>query len=484
MPPDKGARETRMDSKQESPSGQEKLLVNLDGDLSQGEKNARLADMYRKLNVPTVPALRAVDGIRYDYNCGLRVWVPPAAKRKYRISVKENDTGLYSCDKVYGADEWLQTKYFWYTDYVLEIADASTGQLLFKDEFNVKGKPVMFVFDVQTIGDVLAWFPAVLKFIRVRGCKPIVALRPKLLELLSPMYKGITFVDVKDASSVNCYATYQMSLSLDGKETLFHPDDWRGRPLHEVAYDILGLYPNDFEADKPKVFCSSAERIVKEPYVCIASMASGGCKLWHNPFGWDKVVDFLKKCGYRVIDIDGTSICGDSFAFQKIPAGAEDWTGTMGEDKSLPARASLIRDCEFFIGLGSGLSWVAWCLDKPVVLISGFSQAFCEFYTPYRVINKYTCHGCFNDPSVKFDQGECFWCPRQEKFADKFICSRLITSRQVVRRIMQIPEFQRHMLDAGLCIEEDGNNYAPRRISDMKKDAEPKTELTSKTKDN
>ena len=34
--------------------------------------------------------------------------------------------------------------------------------------------------------------------------------------------------------------------------------------------------------------------------------------------------------------------------------------------------------CEFFIGLGSGLSWLAWACELPIVLISGFSDKINE----------------------------------------------------------------------------------------------------------
>jgi autotransporter strand-loop-strand O-heptosyltransferase len=41
----------------------------------------------------------------------------------------------------------------------------------------------------------------------------------------------------------------------------------------------------------------------------------------------------------------------------------------------------LLRHASFFIGLGSGLSWLAWASGIPVVLISGFSLPNSEFYT-------------------------------------------------------------------------------------------------------
>ena len=83
---------------------------------------------------------------------------------------------------------------------------------------------------------------------------------------------------------------------------------------------------------------------------------------------------------------------------------APDWYGTIfrTEPKTKPVigplleRARWIRHAEFFVGLASGLSWLAWSVGTPVVMISGFSHPLTEFQTPYRVINYHTCNSCWN----------------------------------------------------------------------------------------
>ena len=64
-----------------------------------------------------------------------------------------------------------------------------------------------------------------------------------------------------------------------------------------------------------------------------------------------------------------------------IPYGAEDFTG----DRSLQERVDLISGAAFFVGLASGLSWLAWGAGVPVVMIVGFTAPGTEFHTPYRV---------------------------------------------------------------------------------------------------
>jgi autotransporter strand-loop-strand O-heptosyltransferase len=91
-----------------------------------------------------------------------------------------------------------------------------------------------------------------------------------------------------------------------------------------------------------------------------------------------------------------------------------------------------IAQSEFFIGLSSGLSWLAWGLDKKVIMISGFSDPFTEF-----ISNNYRltpppgiCHGCFNDSKLTFDRG-WDWCPRNKDYE----CSRTITPDMVKEKI-------------------------------------------------
>ena len=57
-------------------------------------------------------------------------------------------------------------------------------------------------------------------------------------------------------------------------------------------------------------------------------------------------------------------------------------------------RARWIKHGEFFVGLSSGLSWLASATGTPVVMISGFAHPTNEFDTPYRIINYHACNSC------------------------------------------------------------------------------------------
>jgi autotransporter strand-loop-strand O-heptosyltransferase len=120
-----------------------------------------------------------------------------------------------------------------------------------------------------------------------------------------------------------------------------------------------------------------------------------------------------------------------------MPEAAEDMTG----DRPLAERALWLRHADLFVGLSSGLSWLAWAVGTPVVMISGFTHPINEFATPYRVINWNVCNSCWNDPRLRFDHHDFMWCPRHKGTPQEFECSRLISASQVKATIERIPGF-------------------------------------------
>src|SRR5476651_2449087 len=120
-----------------------------------------------------------------------------------------------------------------------------------------------------------------------------------------------------------------------------------------------------------------------------------------------------------------------------MPEGAEDFTG----NRPLQERMSLLHHADFFVGLSSGLSWLAWAAGTPVVMISGFTHPLNEFATPFRVINYHTCNSCWNDPHLRFDHKDFLWCPRHKDTPRQFECTRLITVDQVKSAIRKVPQF-------------------------------------------
>jgi FkbM family methyltransferase len=123
---------------------------------------------------------------------------------------------------------------------------------------------------------------------------------------------------------------------------------------------------------------------------------------------------------------------GDGYMNNHYPEGV-----TIFKGGNLQEVINDLSECEFFIGLGSGLSWLAWACKLPVVLISGFSEKWAETtLDTYRVINESVCHGCFN--SDRLDAGDWNWCPLHKNTGRMFECTKEISSDMVIKEINKI----------------------------------------------
>ena len=100
----------------------------------------------------------------------------------------------------------------------------------------------------------------------------------------------------------------------------------------------------------------------------------------------------------------------------------------------LNSMSLLIQNCEFFIGLSSGLSWLAHGLGKKVVMISGVTSKDNEFTKDcIRLHREDVCNSCFNKPDqYKFDKGDWLWCPVHKGTPRAFECTKKISAKQVM----------------------------------------------------
>jgi autotransporter strand-loop-strand O-heptosyltransferase len=403
-----------------------------------------------------IPTQDAFGGIRFDFNGGCRV-LTPNSEHPWRVRMSDIDTGniLYQTDIKEGR---INSSKRYYVRFRLEVWQQDHP--VFTHDYSAAGREVLVQFPVGTLGDTMGWFPYAVKFKDKHGCKLTCAMAEKLIPLYRDAYPDITFLPHEAVKPERYYATYSMGLFFDDKDCVFQPCDFRYVGLHRTAGYILGVDPTEIP---PKIAIADDTRPVAEPYVCIAVQSTTQSKYWNNPGGWLEIVRFLKAAGYRVICIDQKAVHGTGLIYNYIPNGAEDETG----DRPIAERARWLKHADFFVGLSSGLSWLAWAAGTPVVLISGFTHPLNEFATAYRVINYHTCNSCWNDPHLHFDHKDFLWCPRHKGTDRQFECTRLITPDHVKATIARIPGFGQHAAK----VEFSGNGGQQKAATGQSKDS-------------
>jgi len=147
-------------------------------------------------------------------------------------------------------------------------------------------------------------------------------------------------------------------------------------------------------------------------------------------------IAYLKELGYRVLCVDRDRVTVNGIHGNSIPYGAEDFTGNL----PLRERVDLISGAEFFIGLPSGLAWLAWGAGVPVVMIVGFTAPGTEFSTPYRVQQFHTCHSCANDQRNEHVYEDFGACPHHRNTDREFECTRCIAPEAVKKAIDRLRE--------------------------------------------
>jgi autotransporter strand-loop-strand O-heptosyltransferase len=337
---------------------------------------------------------------------------------------KSTNDVKYSCDIKHGW--WTSCNFNYYIPFNIKIKDKN-GEVVYNHDLNLENKNVLIEYDSFALGDQLAWMPIIEQFRKKHKCNLFVKL--PLNHLFEKKYPHINFIN--DLNGINMYATYKLGWYVDnnGYNKDRHKNDPRKLPLQKIASDYLGL---DYIPERPILDYEVLPRPVDKKYVAIATQSTAQAKYWNNTGGWKKVIEYLNSIGYEVICIDKNKSYGSYPDYMNdMPDNALDFTG----DKPLNERISQIHHCDFFIGLPSGLSWLAWSVGVPTVLISGFSYPYTEFKTPYRVQNHDVCTGCWNDEL--FDKGNWKWCPKPNK-KELFECTKSITPEMVIKVINRL----------------------------------------------
>jgi len=351
---------------------------------------------------------------------------------------KKSGNLVYSCDMCSGA--WSMTILKYFIDYNIKVFDKLTDELLWDYHIDLNGKNILISFESSALGDTLAWLPQIEDFISKHRCN--VRLSTFHNELFIDEYPNIEFVN--PGSVVwGIFAQYKIGWfhrEDSSVDFTLNPRDFKTIPLQQTTSDILGL---DFIQKPPRIKIPELSKPIDGDYVVIGPHSTTQAKFWNNPDGWKDLVDFFTKIGWKVVVLTRE---GNGFMNNYFPDGVIDRSGNL----PLEDRINHIRWSRMFIGLGSGLTWLAWAAGVPLTIISGFSEPWTEPIGDniLRIHNSSVCNSCFN--RHRLDPGDWMWCPDKKGTPDQFICTKSITSQDVISKISNF--FKINFLEKPLTI--------------------------------
>jgi autotransporter strand-loop-strand O-heptosyltransferase len=283
------------------------------------------------------------------------------------------------------------------------------------------------VLKANALGDSIGWMGQVERYQKATGDEVDVFCK---------------FVDIFGAKNINIYPkssplidnTYEQSFAIDyynWERPSRFTNKVRGIKeggLIQMASEVLGF--EEIHEVKPTLKLKLKDIKLRRPTVSLASLSTMQQRLWTLNGGWNRVISYLKGRGIDVVSLDqhaqfGKGVSrGDIPDVTSIPSASKNKTGL-----SIRLAASYINKSLFFMGLSSGLSWLAWALNKPVVMVVGSISERFHFKNPYFVQNKNVCHACWDKHDIV--KNDWYWCPENKDFE----CTRQITPEMVIEKI-------------------------------------------------
>jgi autotransporter strand-loop-strand O-heptosyltransferase len=312
----------------------------------------------------------------------------------------ENDVCHY--ENTIKSNHWVKLNRQYFTAWRTKV--WQDGELIYDNTLNLESKRVYIAFESKSLGDTIGWMPYVEEFRKKHNCTVICS--TFLNSLFN--YPEIEFVEPGDVVP-NIHALYRIGYFDNLDKNPYKPTQI---PLQKTSAAILGL---DFVELVP-VLAYKPEVPKMGKYVTIATNSTSGCKFWTKE-GWQALINWLVSEGYEVYNVSKELNPFDNCTQITTP--------------SLESKMDWIAGSSFFIGLSSGLAWVAWAMGKPVVMISNFTEDWNEF-SCIRITNKDVCHGCWQD--TPFDPADWNWC-KHKGTNRQFECHTSITADMVIDEI-------------------------------------------------
>jgi len=290
-------------------------------------------------------------------------------------------------------------------------------------------RKVLVFIESFSIGDTVAAIPYINKFQEVNLTDDIsVSINDWLIPYFETIYPDLKFIGKNTG--------YVFDKIIDLKYNY-------NKSIQQGYAEQLGFINTPYI--RPNILIPNMERPIKNKYVTIGIHSTSQLKYWNHPKGkkvqpespyWNELCGMIRKEGYTPVVVEQDELFGWAPYKNGLPNKANKKFG-----QSFLESMNLIYHSEFYIGLSSGMSWVAHAMGKPVAMIANFTEDWNEFdlSTPdyIRIINKNVCHGCWNliNKEFKFDTDDWYWCPKHQNTNRQFECHTSITPEHVFNEI-------------------------------------------------
>ena len=354
--------------------------------------------------------------IELSFNKGPKLEVFGSKRGKYLVEFIDSRNNKVLHSSVIKNNMWTKCNKQYYIPWIVKV----NGEVI--HEFSLKNETVRISLDSKSVGDTLAWTPQVLEFQKKHKCKVVLSTFHNEWFQNLEEYKDITFISPD--TSYNAYAQYLIGwFKTDGKwdSNDKNPTSPNTIPLIQTATDILGL---SYKEINHGIDFTPGKRPIKGKYICIGPRATAGLKEWpHNQ--WRELAKKLHKKGYKIVNISYEGFKGPNIIDKK----KLNWEKTF----------NYLYHADLFIGLGSGLSWANWALNKQTVMINNFIPFGFEFTNKLtKIENNSVCNNCWVSKDFIFDAGDWDWCPKNKGTKDQHICHKSITTDQVYNEVLNL----------------------------------------------
>ena len=280
----------------------------------------------------------------------------------------------------------------------------------------------------NSIGDTIASTPYVSEYQKRHNVNVIFNINDPFIFLLNEVYENIQFIGRNDI------VEYDEKISID---YVFN------KSIQSGYAEQLGFENPPYI--RPVVSIPELLRPIKNKYIALGVHSTCQVKYWNHPNGlksqgeatnWNELSSILRKRGYTPVTVEKDEMYGVPPFYNGIPSKSNKQVG-----KTILEAANIINHSEFYIGLSSGMSWIAHALGKKVVMISNFTEDWNEFDLSLddyiRITNKSVCHGCWNKINIDhtFNSSDWYWCPLHKDTERHFECHKSISVNDVVEKI-------------------------------------------------